>query len=860
MYNILYTFLIAYQHQLMPHCTLSLRSPLPRLCPDGLYSYPVDIWSCGCILAEMLGRNPLFPGKTFIHQLSLVFDVIGSPSAGDVQHIVNSEALAFLQTQKGKRKVAFSTVYPHAESSAWKLLDQMLAFRPDRRSDADEILQSPYLRGVGSPASLVFPETSSDFEFPFENPDITRYQLKQLLLAEIVSFRKERYPESSGTRGGSRVKPTTQEASVPRAASTSRRASAGASSSAVADNLAEEASRTERKDRVASASRRTSNAAAGGGAGRYEEEKAAPPEPARDENIPNYLKGTGNFRSRAASAPRARPNKNKASAPQRSEAKDLDDVSVNSGSVASRTRRASKGNTMVVPVGKGIAAAGEGSLVDGDETPRRSTEYQPGMVAARPLSASQRASQKALAAQALGEESMNTVRTSTMRNLLSMCDELYAEPGKREYSEAKNAASPRRAHNDSTAVRAESKDDFVRTAPVAEAGAGYGVRDSKSAWPEEAPARTGAGAVRSPLRAGKADAWVAPVEEKQSGTQRTGGWGGVVYSQPDHKQQVDYEERLAAPAAAVRASSAAEPKHRYNTDSLTASTNRLRLDEATAPGGSAHQFDSESADGSAPDSDSDVATPEPRSPPRRSIMQTYTSPTRLKASQPSGSPMQRAHGSISSPARQTHVGSSLAEKLVERARLLAAAVPNPPDAEPTTRSAADRAADRTTSNAHVSSRFTTREDSEADDDSSQGHYLGKVHPVPPAPAANSSSAQPRYESQRVDGIAGGAHREIHEDARSESRKPPDDVVPPHPTEKQRKFTVAKSPKFSLMSWQKRRDEQREAEERLAAQLLEESKKKTRDLGKTTKPAANGNYFGYQPPGAKRSDSAPRGRR
>jgi hypothetical protein len=160
-------------------------------------------------------------------------------------------------------------------------------------------------------------------------------------------------------------------------------------------------------------------------------------------------------------------------------------------------------------------------------------------------------------------------------------------------------------------------------------------------------------------------------------------------------------------------------------------------------------------------------------------------------------------------------------------------------------------------NAH--SQFAARVDSEADDDSSQGHYLGKVHPTPPAPA-ETSAAPPRYESQRSEGIAGGKYGVSEDPVRRDSRKLPDDVIPPHPAEKQRKFTVAKSPKFSLMSWQKRRDEQREAEEKMAAQLLEESKRKTRDLGKTVKPAANGNYFGYQPTGVKRSDSAPRGRR
>lgn len=39
------------------------RPPELMLCPDGLYGYAVDLWSVGCIFAELLGRHPLFPGK-----------------------------------------------------------------------------------------------------------------------------------------------------------------------------------------------------------------------------------------------------------------------------------------------------------------------------------------------------------------------------------------------------------------------------------------------------------------------------------------------------------------------------------------------------------------------------------------------------------------------------------------------------------------------------------------------------------------------------------------------------------------------------------------------------------------------------
>ncbi len=61
--------------------TLWYRSPEVLM---GLsYATPVDIWSCGCIFAELFLRKPLFPGQYEMDQLSKIFDIIGTPSETD---------------------------------------------------------------------------------------------------------------------------------------------------------------------------------------------------------------------------------------------------------------------------------------------------------------------------------------------------------------------------------------------------------------------------------------------------------------------------------------------------------------------------------------------------------------------------------------------------------------------------------------------------------------------------------------------------------------------------------------------------------------------------------------------------------
>ena len=60
---------------------VSLRYRCPELLfGETSYSYEVDIWSVGCILAEMITRTPLFKGRTVIGQLEHIFQILGTPN------------------------------------------------------------------------------------------------------------------------------------------------------------------------------------------------------------------------------------------------------------------------------------------------------------------------------------------------------------------------------------------------------------------------------------------------------------------------------------------------------------------------------------------------------------------------------------------------------------------------------------------------------------------------------------------------------------------------------------------------------------------------------------------------------------
>ena len=60
------------------------------------YSKAIDLWSVGCILAEMLSNKPLYPGKHYLDQLNLILNICGSPSADDLSCIINDKVVSFL--------------------------------------------------------------------------------------------------------------------------------------------------------------------------------------------------------------------------------------------------------------------------------------------------------------------------------------------------------------------------------------------------------------------------------------------------------------------------------------------------------------------------------------------------------------------------------------------------------------------------------------------------------------------------------------------------------------------------------------------------------------------------------------------
>ncbi|KAI6029602.1 hypothetical protein PISMIDRAFT_317140 [Pisolithus microcarpus 441] len=155
------------------------------------YTKAIDVWSVGCILAEMLSGKPLFPGRDYHHQLSLILDVLGTPTLDEFYAITTRRSRDYIRALPFRKRKPFAQLFPNANSLAIDFLTKTLTFDPKKRLTVEEALEHPYLEAYHDPDDepVAPPLDPEFFEFDLHKDDISREQLKDLLYQEIMSFR-----------------------------------------------------------------------------------------------------------------------------------------------------------------------------------------------------------------------------------------------------------------------------------------------------------------------------------------------------------------------------------------------------------------------------------------------------------------------------------------------------------------------------------------------------------------------------------------------------------------------------------------------------------------------------------------------
>ncbi|KAJ0412878.1 hypothetical protein ATCC90586_002508 [Pythium insidiosum] len=183
---------------------------------DHDYSAAIDVWSVGCIFAELLSmqkssvpshyqREPLFPGVSCFplspgagqtalpqdsrDQLNTILDVLGTMSEDDIADIADPDVQTYLRSLPPRAKKNLQEMYPGAEPEAIELLEWMLQMNPKKRATLDEALSHKYLASIRSlEEEIVAPGTIT---LDFDEKKMAVAEIRERMIEEIRHYHPE---------------------------------------------------------------------------------------------------------------------------------------------------------------------------------------------------------------------------------------------------------------------------------------------------------------------------------------------------------------------------------------------------------------------------------------------------------------------------------------------------------------------------------------------------------------------------------------------------------------------------------------------------------------------------------------------
>ncbi|OHT05198.1 Cyclin-dependent kinase A-1 [Tritrichomonas foetus] len=121
------------------------------LFPNHPYDFPVDLWSCGCAIAEMARSKSLFNGDSQIDQMNQIIKTIGMPTAEswpDFQEYVSSDFPLPTQVEHHDLKVFFP---PETDPLLLDLISKLLTMNPKKRLTAEQAVHHPFFKDIPLP-------------------------------------------------------------------------------------------------------------------------------------------------------------------------------------------------------------------------------------------------------------------------------------------------------------------------------------------------------------------------------------------------------------------------------------------------------------------------------------------------------------------------------------------------------------------------------------------------------------------------------------------------------------------------------------------------------------------------------------
>ncbi|XP_003384011.1 PREDICTED: mitogen-activated protein kinase 14-like [Amphimedon queenslandica] len=152
------------------------------------YGKEVDMWSVGCIMAELLTGQVLFPGSDHIDQLTKILQIVGTPDQEFVTKITSDTARSYIESLPKYPKKDFHTFFQGANPLAIDLLQMLLTIDPDKRITAEQALLHPYMANYSDPDDEPI---APPYDDSFEKLELDAEGWRKMVWDEIQLFQKD---------------------------------------------------------------------------------------------------------------------------------------------------------------------------------------------------------------------------------------------------------------------------------------------------------------------------------------------------------------------------------------------------------------------------------------------------------------------------------------------------------------------------------------------------------------------------------------------------------------------------------------------------------------------------------------------
>lgn len=183
------------------------------------YTEAIDVWSVGCIYAELLGmlegtrmedRSPLFPGSSCFplspdhrhktdyryhtrgkhDQLNMIFNLLGTPLDAEIEHMEREDAKRYIKCFQKREGEGLKSKYRHVDGDAVDILNRMLRFAASDRISVSQALQHRLFKDIRDISKEKTATGYVTLEFERE-PDLDETLLRRYFSQEVGRYHRD---------------------------------------------------------------------------------------------------------------------------------------------------------------------------------------------------------------------------------------------------------------------------------------------------------------------------------------------------------------------------------------------------------------------------------------------------------------------------------------------------------------------------------------------------------------------------------------------------------------------------------------------------------------------------------------------